>query len=185
MLKKFTKDFKEFVNESAESKVRGISLEEFLPLFSELVMMCPNLEEFNYPSDIHGHASRVIELSRNGKSGEPWMFTKESGLSEMEKKLNEIEEFYRKHYDGKDKPVFYVWNVSTKGLKYRELEKRLEEVGGLPKSEQDFKLPQLIDLLKNDETLRNAVTRVSASLDSISSTEFGKAMSRGDFGPLD
>lgn len=184
MLKKFTKDFGEFVNESVESDSRGLPLSEFMPLFSELVMMCPNLEEFTYASDIHGHASRVIELSRNGKTGEPWMFTKESGLAEMEKHLKGIEDFYEKHYEGKDTPVFYVWTVITRGLGYNQLEKRLKEIGGMPKS-QDFRLPQLIDLLKSDQVLRDAVVRINSSLDSISSTEFGKAMSRGDFGPLD
>ena len=184
MLKKFTKDFGEFLNESTESGERGIPLSEFMPLFSELVMMCPNLEEFVYPSDIHGHAGHVITLSRNGQYDERWMFTKESGLQEMEKDLKGIEDFYKSHYKGEDIPVFYVWTVYTKGLKYNELEKRLQEVGGMP-SYQDIKLPELINLLKGDEVLRNAVTRINSSLTSASAKSFGDAMSRGDFGPLD
>lgn len=184
MLKKFTKDFGEFVNESVESESRGLPLSEFMPLFSELVMMCPNLEEFTYASDIHGQASRAITLSRNGKYDELWMFTKESGLSTMAKNLKKIEDFYEDHYSGKDMPVFYVWSVITRGLKYDELEKRLKEVGGMP-TYQDVRLPQLIDLLKNDQVLRDAVVRINSSLSSIASKEFGDGMTRGDSGPLD
>lgn len=184
MLKKFTKDFGEFVNESTDTETRGLPLSEFMPLFSELVMMCPNLEEFVYPSDIHGQAGHVITLSRNGKYDELWMFTKESGLQEMEKDLKGIVDFYEKHYEGEDMPVFYVWTIYTRGLKYNELEKRLKEVGGMP-NYQDVRLPELIGLLKNDQILRDAVTGINSSLSSIASKEFGDGMSRGDFGPLD
>lgn len=184
MLKKFTKAFGEFVNESAGSEIRGLPLAEFMPLFSELVMMCPNLTEFVYPSDIHGHAGHVITLSRDGQFDERWMFTKETGLKEMEEDLLKIEKFYREDKNGKDSPTFYVWAVYTKGLKYNELENRLKAVGGMP-SYQDFELSKLVDLLKTDEVLRDAVTRINSSLDSSAKRGFGDAMSRGDFGPLD
>lgn len=182
MLKKFTKDFGEFLNESAQSDARGLPLSEFMPLFSELVMMCPKLEEFIYPSDIHGHAGHVITLSRNGQFDELWMYTKEQGLKEMEEDLKKIEEYYQTRSE--DSLTFYVWAVYTRGLKYNELENRLKEVGGMP-SYQDFELSKLIDLLKNDEVLRESVTRISSSLDSSAKRSFGDAMSKGEFGPLD
>lgn len=183
MLKQFTKDFGEFVNESAESDVAALSLSEFMPLFSKLVTMCPNLEEFMYPSDAHGQASRTVTLSRNGKYDENWMFTKEAGLSKMEKDLTEIEDFYKSRGE-KDIPVFYVWEVYTKGLPYNELKKRLAAVGGMP-SYQDIRLPELINLLKSDKVLCDSVIRIRTALRSIASTEFGKALSRGEFNRLD
>lgn len=182
MLKKFTKDFGEFLNESADYSGKGLPFSEFMPLFSQLVEMCPNLTGFTYPSDIHAHSSRHIEFSRDGKFDPAWMKTKEEGLSEMEKDLQKIETFYADREMGT--PSYYIWAVYTKGFPSRELEKRLAAIGGMPKV-QDFKIEQLIELLENDSDLLEAVTSISVSMDSESVKSFGAAMSRGEYGSLD
>jgi hypothetical protein len=155
-----------------------------MPLFSKLVTMCPNLEEFVYPNDAQGQAGRIVTLSRNGKYDENWMFTKEAGLNKMEKDLTEIEDFYKSRDGKKDLPVFYVWEVYTKGLPQNELAKRLAAIGGMP-SYQDIRLPELISLLENDKVLRDSITGIRSALSSVVSKELGKALSRGNFNPLD
>lgn len=161
VVKQFTKNFSEFVNESAGSSVKGLPVDKFLPLLEEVVAACPNLKEIMYPDDKLGHASGILKASPNAMAE----------LSDLLKKLG-------------DDSTFYVWNVYTKGIAYDELEKRLAAIGGLP-NYQDIQLPELITLLKENEDLSSAVTKINIGLTSSHSKDFAKAMGSGEFGKLD
>lgn len=183
MSRKFTKNFGEFVNESTQSGFRGLSLSEFMPLFTKLVELCPNLEEVSYPGDSVGHQSHVITLKRNGKTDAPYMSTKDGGLEQMQNDLAEIEKEYQNKKND-DVPTFHVWTIYTRGLKYNELNDKLKAVGGLP-SPQDIKLPELNQLLMDNPEIADAIVHIQVTLDSANRHAFSKAMNSGEFGPLD
>jgi len=183
MSRKFTKNFGEFVNESTQSEFRGLPLSEFMPLFTKLVELCPNLEEVSYPGDEVGHQSHVITLKRNGKIDEPYMSTKDGGLEQMQNDLVDIEKAYQ-NKEGNDIPTFYVWTIYTRGLKYNELSDKLKAIGGLP-SPQDIKLPELNQLLMVKPEIAEAIVHIQVTLDSANRHDFAKAMNSGEFGPLD
>lgn len=182
MPKKFTKKFEEFLNESEEKKFngRGVPFEEFIPLFSELIYMCPNLERFTYPNDSYGHSSHLITISRGGEVDPRWMQTKEQGLEMVNDKLTKLVELVRSR--GVE-PLFRVWHISTK--KYSmEIEKRLKALGKENDS-QNLPLPEVIEFLKQNPDITEQIESVQATIDSPDVRAHGEYMSRGDGGPLD
>jgi len=184
MLKKFVKNFFE-VNESLETPFKGIPAAEFLSELQTIIGLCPKLETIHYPADIHGHASHVATIISN-RPGIIKEIGPDAAFELISDELLKIEEFYKNYYkDENQKEVsFYIWQASGRGLRYNEIEKRLAAKGGKTTS-QNIIPNELISYLEGNSEVADLITHISIDLDSHGKREFGQAMSRGDFGPLD
>ena len=184
-MKKFVKSFLEVINESSDEGFRGELVDEFLRDLKLIFELCPNMEKIHYPADIHGHASHEVRFEIPGKNVvKP--DTYDSAYEKISTELKKISDFYDSYYKEDQKKIvsFYIWSVDVDDLRYGELEKILGTMGGSGKS-QDINVPLLIQLLQEKPEIAEKVKKISISLDSTGSRDFGKAMSAGEHGPLD
>jgi len=184
MLKKFVKNFFE-VNESLETPYKGKPASEFLQDLQAIIGLCPKLMTIHYPADIHGHASHVTTIISD-RPGIIKEIGPEAAFDVISDEILKIDEFYKSYYkeDNRKEVTFYIWQASGKGLKYNEIEKRLADAGGKTTS-QNIIPEELISYLEENPDIAELIMHISISLDSHGSRDFGQAMSRGDFGPLD